>query len=110
MVHPSVPSMVFTPICPHSLSFRPIILPDSVTLKVTVPTDSRCPAWAAFDGQSRQKLDKGDSLIVKISRFPVPVICLNEESSDWFHTATTVLGWNMREKQKPFEEKNRNPR
>ncbi|MCD7471663.1 hypothetical protein HAX54_012257 [Datura stramonium] len=38
MVHPNVPCMLFTPICPHSLSFRPVILPDSarLELKVTV--------------------------------------------------------------------------
>jgi len=31
-----VPGMLFTPICPHSLSFRPLILPDYVTLRVQV--------------------------------------------------------------------------
>ena len=31
-----VPGILFTPICPHSLSFRPLILPDYVTLRVQV--------------------------------------------------------------------------
>jgi ATP-NAD kinase C-terminal domain len=35
-VHPNVPCMLFTPICPHSLSFRPVILPDSVQLELKV--------------------------------------------------------------------------
>ncbi|XP_077231591.1 NAD kinase 2 isoform X2 [Tasmannia lanceolata] len=34
MVHPNVPCMLFTPICPHSLSFRPVILPDSAQLEL----------------------------------------------------------------------------
>ncbi|KAG8089554.1 hypothetical protein GUJ93_ZPchr0011g27374 [Zizania palustris] len=34
MVHPNVPCMLFTPICPHSLSFRPVILPDSARLEI----------------------------------------------------------------------------
>uniref|UniRef100_A0A7N0TT24 DSP-PTPase phosphatase fused to NAD+ Kinase domain-containing protein n=1 Tax=Kalanchoe fedtschenkoi TaxID=63787 RepID=A0A7N0TT24_KALFE len=34
MVHPNVPCMLFTPICPHSLSFRPVILPDSARLEL----------------------------------------------------------------------------
>ena len=34
MVHPSVPAIVLTPICPHSLSFRPIVVPASIELKV----------------------------------------------------------------------------
>ena len=34
MIHPSVPSIMVTPICPHSLSFRPIVVPAGVELKV----------------------------------------------------------------------------
>lgn len=34
MVHPSVAGILVTPVCPHSLSFRPIILPAGVELKV----------------------------------------------------------------------------
>ena len=36
LVHPSVPGIVLTPICPHSLSFRPIVLPAGVELKVSI--------------------------------------------------------------------------
>lgn len=35
MVHPSVPCIMVTPICPHSLSFRPIVVPAGVELKVS---------------------------------------------------------------------------
>jgi len=34
MIHPSVPAIMITPICPHSLSFRPIVVPAGVELKV----------------------------------------------------------------------------
>lgn len=36
MIHPSVPAIMVTPICPHSLSFRPIVVPAGVELKVTL--------------------------------------------------------------------------
>lgn len=36
MIHPSVPAIMVTPICPHSLSFRPIVVPAGVELKVGV--------------------------------------------------------------------------
>lgn len=36
MMHPSVPAIMVTPICPHSLSFRPIVVPAGVELKVLV--------------------------------------------------------------------------
>jgi len=35
IVHPNVPAIVIAPICPHSLSFRPIIVPAGVEVKVT---------------------------------------------------------------------------
>lgn len=36
MIHPSVPAIMVTPICPHSLSFRPIVVPAGVELKVSI--------------------------------------------------------------------------
>merc|ERR1719322_2087166 len=41
MIHPSVPAIMVTPICPHSLSFRPIVVPAGVELKISVSPDSR---------------------------------------------------------------------
>ena len=40
MIHPNVPAIMITPICPHSLSFRPIVVPAGVELKVLTPTAS----------------------------------------------------------------------
>lgn len=37
MIHPNVPAIMITPICPHSLSFRPIVVPAGVELKVFTP-------------------------------------------------------------------------
>lgn len=42
MIHPSVPAIMVTPICPHSLSFRPIVVPAGVELKVTMLLRGRC--------------------------------------------------------------------
>ena len=44
MIHPSVPAIMVTPICPHSLSFRPIVVPAGVELKVSWPK-----SWHALD-------------------------------------------------------------
>ena len=38
MIHPNVPAIMVTPICPHSLSFRPIVVPAGVELKVFTAT------------------------------------------------------------------------
>ena len=71
MVHPGVAAMLFTPICPHSLSFRPLVLPDAVRLRIAVPADSRATAAACFDGHSRTVLRPGDAVVVRTSRWPL---------------------------------------
>ncbi|XP_077231880.1 putative NAD kinase 2, chloroplastic [Tasmannia lanceolata] len=55
MVHPNVPCMLFTPICPHSLSFRPVILPDSAQLELKIPEVMRGSHSTGREGNSSRK-------------------------------------------------------
>ncbi|XP_030522386.1 NAD(H) kinase 1 [Rhodamnia argentea] len=99
MVHPQVPGILFTPICPHSLSFRPLILPEHVTIRVQVPFNSRSPAWASFDGKDRKKLEAGDALICSMAPWPVPTACLVDSTSDFLRSIQDGLHWNLRKTQ-----------
>lgn len=63
MVHPEIPALLITPICPHTLSFRPMLLPDSMELRICVPFNSRSTAWASFDGRGRVELKRKLSTI-----------------------------------------------
>ncbi|XP_005187084.1 NAD kinase isoform X1 [Musca domestica] len=104
MIHPSVPAIMVTPICPHSLSFRPIVVPAGVELKISVSPDSRNTSWVSFDGRNRQELFHGDSLRVTTSIYPVPSICAQDQISDWFDSLAECLHWNVRKKQKCLDE------
>ncbi len=53
LCHPENPVILLSAICAHTLSFRPIILPDTIVLRVGVPYDSRTSSWASFDGRER---------------------------------------------------------
>ena len=66
MVHPLTPGILMTPICPHTLSFRQMLFPDSTVLRIEVSMDSRCTASVSFDGQFKETLNRGDALIVGI--------------------------------------------
>ncbi|KAL2942016.1 NAD(H) kinase 1 [Bienertia sinuspersici] len=99
MVHPQVPGILFTPICPHSLSFRPLILPEHVTLRVQVPFNSRSPAWASFDGKDRKQLGPGDALICSMAPWPVPTACQVDSTSDFLRSIHEGLHWNLRKTQ-----------
>lgn len=100
MVHPSVPSMVVTPICPHSLSFRSIVVPSGVEITIRVAPLSRNSAWVAFDGRNRQEIKQGDSVTVSTSALPVPSINNTGHVTDWFDSLAECLHWNVRKEQK----------
>ncbi|KAL1497649.1 hypothetical protein ABEB36_008572 [Hypothenemus hampei] len=104
MIHPSVPAIMVTPICPHSLSFRPIVVPAGVELKISVSPESRNTSWVSFDGRNRQELLHGDSLRVTTSIYPVPSICSQDQISDWFDSLAECLHWNVRKRQKHMDE------
>ncbi|XP_057953649.1 NAD(H) kinase 1 isoform X1 [Malania oleifera] len=99
MVHPQVPGILFTPICPHSLSFRPLILPEYVTLRVQVPFNSRSNAWASFDGKDRKQLAPGDALVCSMAPWPVPTACQVDSTNDFLRSIHDGLHWNLRKTQ-----------
>ena len=102
MVHPSVPAILLTPICAHTLSFRPLLLPDSCILTAEVPEDCRSSAWVSFDGKFRQELFKGDKLEVKMSSYPMPTINRVNFTADWFESLRSAFMFNVRPRQKSF--------
>ncbi|KKY27917.1 putative atp-nad kinase [Phaeomoniella chlamydospora] len=53
LCHPENPVILVSAICAHTLSFRPIILPDTIVLRIGVPYDARTSSWASFDGRER---------------------------------------------------------
>ncbi|KAL6438666.1 hypothetical protein ACFW04_004587 [Cataglyphis niger] len=105
MIHPSVPAIMVTPICPHSLSFRPIVVPAGVELKIKANSNARASAaYVSFDGRNQQELRVGDSLRVTTSIYPVPSICAADQITDWFDSLAECLHWNVRKRQKHLDE------
>ncbi|XP_067423290.1 NAD kinase isoform X4 [Emydura macquarii macquarii] len=102
MIHPNVPAIMITPICPHSLSFRPIVVPAGVELKIMLSPDARNTAWVSFDGRKRQEVCHGDSISITTSCYPLPSICFRDPVSDWFESLAECLHWNVRKKQNHF--------
>uniref|UniRef100_A0AAY3ZXM1 NAD(+) kinase n=1 Tax=Denticeps clupeoides TaxID=299321 RepID=A0AAY3ZXM1_9TELE len=99
MIHPNVPAIMVTPICPHSLSFRPIVVPAGVELMITLSPEARNTAWVSFDGRKRQEIQHGDSIRITTSCYPVPSICCHDLVYDWFESLAQCLHWNVRKKQ-----------
>ncbi|KAK5129658.1 hypothetical protein LTR08_002983 [Meristemomyces frigidus] len=94
LVHPDIPAILLTPICPHTLSFRPMLLNDNVELKVCVPRSGRGGGFVSFDGKGRVELGRGDEVVVRASRFPFAMVMGGE--GEWFEAISRTLRWNTR--------------
>lgn len=97
LTHPSIPGILLTPICPHTLSFRPMVLSDTLLLRICVPRSSRSTAYASFDGKGRVELRRGDCVQVEAGRYPFPtVVGEGGTGGEWFESVRRALRWNNR--------------
>ncbi|PUU74537.1 ATP-NAD kinase-like domain-containing protein [Tuber borchii] len=97
LVHPDIPAILLTPICPHTLSFRPMLLNDSMLLRISVPKSSRATAWCAFDGKGRVELKQGDHVTIAASQYPFPTVL--SAPNEWIDSVSRTLRWNTRAAQ-----------
>nr|CAG8443846.1 9494_t:CDS:2 [Entrophospora candida] len=96
LVHPDQGSILLTPIAPHTLTTRPMIIPGSKKLKIRVSNTSKVAGWASFDGRNRINLERNESIQVTSSMYPLLTISREESSNDWFYNINKILNWNER--------------
>ncbi|KAF9937208.1 NADH kinase pos5 [Mortierella alpina] len=94
IVHPSIQSLLLTPICPRSLSFRPVLLPPNATIQLKIGEKSRGPAEVSLDGKETFFLDKNEFLQVCMSPFPMPCVNRVHAGEDWIKDINDLLNWN----------------
>jgi NAD+ kinase len=91
IVDPEMSALLLTPICPFSLSFRPLVLSGDATVSITVTTDQRTNIHLTVDGQKVFPLEPGDRLQIKQSANPVRVIL--SEKRNFYQVVRMKLGW-----------------
>lgn len=64
IVYPTVDAFVITPICPHSLTNRPLVIPDSMTLELAFQASDNA-AYLTLDGQVGVELHEGDRVVIR---------------------------------------------
>jgi NAD+ kinase len=90
---PGVPSLVLTPICPHALTQRPLVLPDSAVVEVVVhPRGGE--VQLAVDGQEGAPLHEGARVTVRRSAHPALLVVPPQRSR--FEVLRTKLRWGER--------------
>jgi NAD+ kinase len=90
MMMPTMNAIIVTPICPHSLSVRPIVLSDQSTLDISIQPEQD-PANVSIDGQSRKYLQENEHIYIKKADFTVKWVSIGKR--DFFEILRTKLNW-----------------
>ncbi|MBE9546761.1 MAG: NAD(+)/NADH kinase [Proteobacteria bacterium] len=90
IVFPELNTVIITPICPHTLTNRPVILPEDVTVKIVLWTKEK-GATLTLDGQVSFTLKSGDAITIKKSRYFTSIIVSPDR--DYLEILRTKLGW-----------------
>jgi len=77
-----------TPICPHSLTQRPVVLPGEFSIEMKTPKN---PALIIIDGQDMHELDVGESVHIRLATKTVKLI--HREEFNYFDVLKEKLGW-----------------
>lgn len=88
IVHPAVSATTIAAICPHSLTIRPIVVPDSATIEVSVLKKDG-PTLLTLDGQTGYDLKPGD--VVRVKRYAKHPLRVVRSEKDYFELLRTKL-------------------
>jgi NAD+ kinase len=73
IIFPSVSAICLTPICPHMLTNRPVIVPETSTVQITCQAEDD-GAFLTIDGQIGQPLKKGDQIVCRSSTYALMLV------------------------------------
>jgi len=93
IVYPTLSSIVLAPICPHTLTNRPIVLPDSVHVDIVLKSMNE-DVFLTVDGQVGFSLRQNDIVQVKKSELKAQFFIPCER--DYFEILRTKLKWGER--------------
>ncbi|CAN3365033.1 NADH kinase Pos5p, mitochondrial [Diutina catenulata] len=95
IAHPAVKCIQLTPICPRSLSFRPLVLPISSRIKLQLSSrrNRNHRIKLAVDGMQHRDLEPGDHVVVESSEEGA-IWCVAKTSTDWNKSINEMLGFN----------------
>ena len=90
VIFPSMNAVVITPICPFTLSNRPIVVPDDATIELTLKTDQE-DVSLTLDGQVGFPLNVGDRVVIHKSRTTFNLI--QPTNRNYFDVLRDKLRW-----------------
>ena len=95
VVHPAMDAMVLTPIAPHTLTHRPIVIPAEREVRVRAASgNAGAEIYITFDGQHGFPMQEGDE--VSVTRAPKPIRLVRSTTRNYFEVLREKLKWGER--------------
>lgn len=89
ILHPIVRAFAITPVAPHALTTRPLVVPDDIEIRFTLAEGSEQKGFFIVDGQKRLEIDSTDRVLIRKSNYDHWVV--RESNFNYFHLLTEKL-------------------
>ncbi|MEW6144760.1 MAG: NAD(+)/NADH kinase [Thermodesulfobacteriota bacterium] len=93
IVHPALPVTIITPICPHTLTNRPLVVSNEMKVEIKITTQQP-DTYLTLDGQIGMRLRTGD--VIEVRRSDTLVKLIKSPFRDYFTILKTKLMWGER--------------
>ena len=91
IIQPNVDALVMVPICPHTLSDRPLVLKLTSSIEVRVETDAGSPAQVVCDGEALGRIGAGE--VLRIGLADETVTLLHPRDYNYYELLRSKLNW-----------------
>lgn len=96
IIHPQVDAIIFTPICPADLTVRPVVMPSSRQIKITIDTERRFEdnkIGLTIDGQIVIPVEYGDEIKIRKSSRRLRFLRKSSSHGSYYKILREKLGW-----------------
>jgi NAD+ kinase len=94
ILHPSLNALVLVPICPHTMSYRPIVVDANSTIEIVVSENNQARAQCTCDGQIDLGLENGDRVMIEKKANPIRLI--HPKNYNYYSILRAKLHWGKR--------------
>jgi NAD+ kinase len=90
IIHPYIPAIIIAPICPHTLSFRPMVISSDAKIKIQLLTTGE-RAYLTLDGQRGNLMEANETIEIRSSDLKLKLI--SSQKRNYFDLLQQKLGW-----------------
>ncbi len=93
ILHPELDAVVLVPICPHTLTNRPIVVSNTGIIEINLCESRKVNSRLSFDGQANIALCAGDKIVIRQQKHKLTLI--HPEEYDYYRILRNKLGWSI---------------